>query len=255
MRWVKHMTATRQDEKVAAYLESCGPKYRHEGYGFYWCLIEIVASSIEKGSQKSSVTYPLTSWSRMLYCHHHTVGKYIGKLEVTHLVTCKWSEGNLTVDIPNLLKYRDEYSRKSGQDQETVGSKRQRQRQKQNTEAEGEKIPAELPLDPIRVQLEPARAGEPTHEDSYIIEFTAAICALGFNNPDNDANTAYTTSKIAEVCQQAGAVPKLGAFVAADMLKSVRFRGKPLEYLLGALRSELAPKGPNRKALSRVGVA
>lgn len=88
--------------------------------------------------------------------------------------------------------------------------------------------------------------------DSYFLQFTKALSDLGFRNPDDDANAAYTASKIAEVCEQAGALPKLGAFVAADLMKSRRFAGKPLEYMLGALRSELAPKGQNQRALQKV---
>lgn len=89
----------------------------------------------------------------------------------------------------------------------------------------------------------------------YLAEFTAAICALGYNNPDNDPATAYTTAMIAETCEAAGAAPKLGAYVASDLLKAQRVRGKPLEYLLGALRSQLARDGPARKALRRAASA
>jgi hypothetical protein len=118
------MTATRQDEKVAAYLALCGAK-RIEGYGFFWSLLEVVASTIDAKSNCCTITYPLTTWSRLLYCHHHSVGKYIGNLEVTGIVTCKWQESNLQVTIPNILKYRDEYSRKSGQHPESVRTKEQ----------------------------------------------------------------------------------------------------------------------------------
>lgn len=134
MRWIKHMTATTQDERVAAYLEDCGPAHRHEGYGFFWMLLEVVSAQIESGTDKCSATYPLPTWSRLLYCHHHTVGKYLGKLEVTGMVTVRKGEGKIEVIIPNLLKYRDEYSRKSGVSQESVRSKKQIQRQNTDTE-------------------------------------------------------------------------------------------------------------------------
>jgi len=108
----------------------------------------------------------------------------------------------------------------------------------------------EADTEQIQSRAEP-EAEPPGVPDSYVSEFTAAICALGFRNPENDPVTNYTTAMVAEVCEKSGATPKLGAFVAADLLKAQRFRDKPLEYLLGALRSQLAAGGPNRKALQR----
>ena len=119
------MTATTSDEKVAAYLDNCGPSHRHEGYGFFWMLLEVVAAQLDGKGEKCSATYPLTTWSRLLYCHHHMVGKYLGKLGVTGMVTVTKHESSIEVKIPNLLKYRDEYARKSGHSPDSVRSKKQ----------------------------------------------------------------------------------------------------------------------------------
>ena len=132
MRWLKHMTATRQDEKVAAFVSKCG----HEGYGFYWMLLETVAAQIEKGSDNCSVTYPLTTWSRLLYCHHNRVSKYLSHLEVVGLVTVKWGSSDITVKIPKLLKYRDEYTSRIGRMSGESPDQEQIQIQKQNTDTE-----------------------------------------------------------------------------------------------------------------------
>ncbi len=166
MRWIKHMTATTQDERIASYLDDCGPAHRHEGYGFFWLLLEVVAAQIETGSEKCSATYALPTWSRLLYCHHHTVGKYLGKLEVAGLVTAKKAAGKVEVIIPNLLKYRDEYSRKSGVDPESVRSKKQIQNT--DTEAETEKNA------PVGALFEMPSA--PT-EDELISETAKRLCA------------------------------------------------------------------------------
>ncbi len=167
MRWIKHMTATRRDEKIAAYLEMCGPKYRMEAYGFYWAVLECVAASIESGSSNCSASYAISAWSNLLGCHHHTVGKYVSKLASAGLlladypkvtsglpqgypqvtrgsnreVTRMYPGGNLKVTIPNLLKYRDEYSQRSGQTPASLPSKKQRQKQIQNTDTETPKPP------------------------------------------------------------------------------------------------------------------
>ncbi len=114
----------------------------------------------------------------------------------------------------------------------------------QETEAETEQIQSRAETE--RAASPPAESG-----DSYLEQFTAAIGKYGFGNPEGNTDTAYFTARVAEVCEQAGATPQLGAFVASDLIKSDRFRGKPLEYLIGALRGELAPKGQNQKALRK----
>ncbi len=161
------MTATTQDERIASYLESCGPAHRHEGYGFYWLTLEIVASQLKSGTQKCSVTYPLTTWSRLLYCHHHTVRKYFDKMaaaglitigvpagypgvtspatlcstdgvtgEVTGGVTLRYQGSSIEVIIPKLLKYRDEYSRKSGHSPDNVPPRTDIEQNREETDKE-----------------------------------------------------------------------------------------------------------------------
>lgn len=109
------MVATIQDEKVASYIGETGL----QGYGFYWRLLEIVGESMPPGDEKCSLTYSLSHWSRLLYCHHHQVVKYLGKLKRNGLVIVQKRGSEMTVTIPNLAKYRDEYSQKSRQAPDT----------------------------------------------------------------------------------------------------------------------------------------
>lgn len=137
MKWLKHMTATRRDEKVSAYLDAA--KNPIEAYGFWWMVLEIVAEQMEPGSEKCSVTYSLPHWSRLLYSHHHKVTSLLGNLEGNGLVTLQYGSSNgvqlVTVTIPNLLKYRDEYSRKSGQNYgatpDTLRTKKETKKEKE----------------------------------------------------------------------------------------------------------------------------
>lgn len=157
MRWFKHMTATRRDEKISAYLDDAG-KNSIEAYGFWWMLLEIIADQMSKDDAKCFATYSLPQWSRLLSSHHNKVIKYLSMLEnsglihvskesmdqlpndypsvtppvtspllggVTGGVTDKYRKGKLRVTVPNLLKYRDEYSKKSGQTPDNVRSKKQ----------------------------------------------------------------------------------------------------------------------------------
>ena len=144
MKWFKHMTASSDDEKLAELMSDHGL----EAYGFWWRLLEIVASRMEKDSDKCSAIYTLPHWSRLLYCHHNKVSKYMGKLGVMGIVTVRSVEGKTEVIIPNLLKYRDEYSRKSRQQQECVRPKNkiQIQIQRENIKEVVEHPPEALQL-------------------------------------------------------------------------------------------------------------
>lgn len=121
------MTATRQDEKIARLIDEHGMA----GYGVWWAVCEVVAARVESDSQPT-VTYPVSTWSHLLSVRGSHVRQAILKLQVTGLLTAEWTGSDLTVTIPNLLKYRDEYTRRSGHCTDIVRSKKQ----KQNTEAE-----------------------------------------------------------------------------------------------------------------------
>lgn len=134
------MTATWQDEKVSRLVAEHGLA----GYGLWWRVAEIVASRVE-GNSAPSVTYPISTWSHLLVTRGSLVISALSKLAVTHLVTMERHGSDITVTIPNLLKYRDEYSRKSGHTPESVGSKKQIQ----NTDTEAEKTPAPSGVDGV----------------------------------------------------------------------------------------------------------
>lgn len=165
MRWFKHMTNSSHDEKLSQLIDEGGL----EAYGFWWRLLEIVAELMDN-TEKCEATYSLPQWSRLFYCHHHTINKYfrflkeIGLADVQIItqelppqlpndypdvtrgsnrgVTRKYGNSNsnskIIVTIPNLLKYRDEYSKKSGQTQNKNPDKRRskKQIQKQNKDTD-----------------------------------------------------------------------------------------------------------------------
>jgi len=116
MRWIKHMTASRRDEKLAAYFYRTGL----EGYGFWWALLEAVAEQMKPDDNKGELTYPSSLWARILGCHPHKRDKYLKALLDEGLVGLEYKESTITVKIPNIAKYRDEYSKRSRGNQDTV---------------------------------------------------------------------------------------------------------------------------------------
>jgi hypothetical protein len=123
MRWFKHMTATKDDEKIVELLAIGGL----EAYGFYWAVIELIARQMEKESDKCSVTYPLPYLSRQLYCHHNKVTNLLSKLQVTGLMEVNKIEVdgrvNFKITCSNLLKYRDEYSKRKDKTTDNIPTK------------------------------------------------------------------------------------------------------------------------------------
>ena len=112
MRWVKHMTAAWDDERIAKLVGKGGIEGL-AAYGVWWRLIEIIASRVDGKSTQCSVTYDVTRWSLLLSLRGSHVRHWLEKLALTGILTAEWVGTEITVTIPKLLKYRDEYSKKS----------------------------------------------------------------------------------------------------------------------------------------------
>lgn len=150
MRWLKHMTATPDDEKVANLLHNHGPLL----YGIWWLVLEKVALMMPPNATEAALTYPIGTWSKVLFIPPNHVKMRLCHIEDEGLLKLSWSgvEGELKascelvgadlkptrcrVEIPNLLKYRDEYSQKSGHSPDRLRSKSQSHRQKQSQTGE-----------------------------------------------------------------------------------------------------------------------
>lgn len=108
------MTASSDDEKIAKLMDAGGM----EGaamYGWYWRINEIIASQMEGKEPACSVTYSVSRWSRLLVTRPSLLFSTLSRMAVTGVVTVERRGDDITVTNCNLLKYRDEYARKSGQ--------------------------------------------------------------------------------------------------------------------------------------------
>jgi hypothetical protein len=128
VRWFTHLTALRRDEGVARLIS----RYGFEAYGHLQAVMEEVAGRMDATSH-CSVTYPVSEWSRILSVRGSHMRHRLSKLRVTGWVTVSWKGSEATVTIPKLLKWRDEYTRKSRQTPESVGPLSQSQSQSQTT--------------------------------------------------------------------------------------------------------------------------
>lgn len=106
MKWFKHYSTARNDERIALLEDKTGL----EGYGFYFKMLEIVAEAIDE-SDKHHVTYSLSRWGRQA---NVTSKKFIFLIQCCSdvgLMIVQRDDNNITVKIPNLLKFRDNHTK------------------------------------------------------------------------------------------------------------------------------------------------
>jgi hypothetical protein len=86
MKWLKHETDAMDSEKMKMIIHEFG----FEGYGWFWRVMEIIAKQMDETGR----------------CHYdQPVSEWCGNLKVVY------SGDKLRIEIPNLLKKRDNYSK------------------------------------------------------------------------------------------------------------------------------------------------
>jgi hypothetical protein len=119
LRWFKHLTRAHLDETITPLLDSAGA----EGYGYYWIVCEIVAEAMDK-TDRCSLSHSDAEWARQLRTTRPKVSKLLANLSAIGLMEVSEVRNSLgkkiEVRIPKLLKYRDEYSKKSGHSPDTL---------------------------------------------------------------------------------------------------------------------------------------
>jgi len=146
MKWIKHQTSTTGDEKIARLIGQ-GGQIGQARYGVYWMVNEIIASQMEGKDPSCSVTYPIGIWARKLFTRPSLVESTLLTLAVTgeregsdNLVTIERVGSEIRVTNRNLLKYRDDYARKSG-----LGTEKVPLEPEEDTEEKKEKVKREKP--------------------------------------------------------------------------------------------------------------
>lgn len=156
MRWLKHLSIAHDDPAICELLEEFGP----EGYGIYWLLLEHVALSIEKDSDETpSRTHSVVEWARICCCSARRLRSFVQRsaelsLIVAHSVadlkqfSSRLPADRLQIDVPKLLKYRDEYTKRSGQTTRQMEIEKEKERE---IEEQAAKPAAPAPPAPIEL--------------------------------------------------------------------------------------------------------
>jgi hypothetical protein len=106
VKWFKHQSTARNDERIARLEDKCGL----EGYGFYFKMLEIVAEVIDS-SDRCEVTYGISRWGRQT---NISTKKFLFLAQCCSdvgLMLAQRSGDDMLVQIPNLLKFRDNHTK------------------------------------------------------------------------------------------------------------------------------------------------
>ena len=152
MRWFKHMANARHDE----FLKELRHEFGSQGIEAWWNLVEFVAESVKPSSPRPRVIATPRVFAEECYCDEETLEKVVrfatavrpvAKLKFRKRATrlaLRWS-----VEIPKVLVFRDEYTRKegkepksnSGVDQEQVAQKEKKKESQKEKEKKSETRP------------------------------------------------------------------------------------------------------------------
>jgi hypothetical protein len=117
MKWFKHLSVARNDEKIARLEDRCGL----EGYGFYFKMLEIVAESVD-GTDRCDATYSITRWARAVNISTRKWVRFTIVCSELSLISCetnskllqdycKTPSNSVKISIPKLLKHRDNHTK------------------------------------------------------------------------------------------------------------------------------------------------
>jgi hypothetical protein len=83
-----------------------------QGYAAYWLIIERIGKEFDGVSCKESLTLPTKFWQKITFFSPKKYKNFLFFCKKISLLNFVEDGKNITVIVPNLLKYGDEYSKK-----------------------------------------------------------------------------------------------------------------------------------------------
>jgi len=111
MRWFKHLSMAHADEELDAVMDEFGA----EAYGVYWLMIEDISAPMEPGKMEPAATHSAVKWASICRCSVRRWKTIADRMEKKGLIVVRSIDNRFQIEVPNILKYKDEYSKKSGQ--------------------------------------------------------------------------------------------------------------------------------------------
>jgi hypothetical protein len=111
MRWIKHIALAHCDQALDAVMDEFGA----EAYGVWWLILEDIAAPMEAGKMEPIATHSVVKWSQICRSSVRRFTSIAKSFADRGLIDLQSIDNRIQIAIPNLLKYQDEYSKKSGQ--------------------------------------------------------------------------------------------------------------------------------------------
>lgn len=138
MRWIKHLSLAHADEAISFVLEEHGA----EAYGAWWLILEDIAAPMESGKMEPIASHSVVKWAQICHCSARRFRSIANSLAQKNLIVVESDLDRIRIEVPNILKYKDEYSKRSGETPEQDREHIQKEsRKKADTET-----PADLRL-------------------------------------------------------------------------------------------------------------
>ena len=106
MKWFKHSCTARDDQKISKLMDELGL----EGYGAYMIILEVVGHEMGSTSE-CFAEFSLKKWGSFAQLSAKKFAKFAEVMAKLSLFDAQILEKNCRIEIPNLLKYRDNHSR------------------------------------------------------------------------------------------------------------------------------------------------
>ena len=110
MRWLKHLSTANEDPKISLLLDRLGPL----GYGVWWLILEEISSTLKPADVEAKLSHSLSRWSGKVGISHIKFQRIVLVLHELNLLDADFEKSRCTISVPNLLKYRDEHTNRSG---------------------------------------------------------------------------------------------------------------------------------------------
>jgi len=106
MKWLKHETDAMDSEKMKMIIHEFG----FEGYGWFWRVMEIIAKQMDE-TGRCHYDQPVSEWCGNLKVKQRKLRKFLELTALQSITKVVYSGDKLRIEIPNLLKKRDNYSK------------------------------------------------------------------------------------------------------------------------------------------------
>ncbi len=130
MRWTKHLTLAHMDAALGLILEEFGA----EGYGVYWLMVEDIAAPMERQKNIPDAIHSEVKWAQICHCSVRVWRSIAYRMKEKGLIEIESFANRRQITIRNILKYKDEYLKKSEGRVEKRVERESRERAEQQTD-------------------------------------------------------------------------------------------------------------------------